>query len=231
VSTANVFGPGSKENPGSESAPFTLGHYKSGYINSKYMAQEYVLKNVNEYNLNAVVVNPTFIIGPYDSKPSSGKMILHGLKHGIQWYPSGGKNFVNVHDVAQGIIRALEIGRNGQCYLLAGENLTYREFFSQLNQVSGRKPIQIKVPKVLIRFAGEIADVWSNLIRQPLAFNKSNAQLLCLDNYYTDKKAAQEFGLQTTPVKSGIEEALTWFRKENYISEDNYSTQGTSFDL
>ncbi len=231
VSTANVFGPGSKENPGSESSPFTLGHYKSGYINSKYMAQQYVLKNVVEYNLNAVVVNPTFIIGPYDSKPSSGKMILHGLNHGIQWYPSGGKNFVHVQDVAQGIIRALHMGRNGHCYLLTGENLTYQEFFSQLNQVSGRKPFQIRVPKALIRAAGGVSDVWSTLMNQPLAFNKTNAQLLCLDNYYTGEKAAQEFSLQTTPVKKGIEEAVSWFRKENYISEDNYSTHGTSFDL
>ena len=63
VSTANAFGPGTKENPGTESSPFSLHHYHSGYINSKYMAQQHVLHTVEKQNLDAVVVNPTFIIG------------------------------------------------------------------------------------------------------------------------------------------------------------------------
>ena len=108
VSTAHAFGPGSKENPGTELSPFTLGRYKSGYINSKYMAQQYVLQHVATHQLDAVVVNPNFIIGPYDAKPSSGKIILLGLGRGVQWCPPGGKNFVHACDVARGILLCFE---------------------------------------------------------------------------------------------------------------------------
>lgn len=231
VSTANAFGPGSKDNPGSESSPFTLRHYHSGYVNSKYMAQQHVLQNVKKNDLNAVVVNPTFIIGSYDSKPSSGKIILYGLRQGIQWCPSGGKNFVHVRDVAQGIHRAMTLGKNGECYLLAGENLTYKEFFLQLNRIAGRRRLIIPVPKMAIHLAGAVGEAWNRVMNQKLTFNKTNAHLLTLDNYYTGEKAIQEFNLEPTPIKYAIEEALTWFKSETYISDDNYSTHGTNFDL
>ncbi len=231
VSTANAFGPGSKENPGNELSPFSLAQYNSGYINSKHRAQQRVLESVENHNLNAVIVNPTFIIGPYDVKPSSGQILLYGLRRGIQWCPPGGKNFVHVQHVTRGIHRALKLGRKGQCYLLAGENLTYKEFFSLLNRLTGRRPLSFILPKTLVRTAGSIANAWSKLSGHDMAFNKTNAQLLCLDNYYTGDKAKHEFRLDATPIKVAIEEALHWFKKENYISEDLYFTQGTNLDL
>jgi dihydroflavonol-4-reductase len=231
VSTANAFGPGSKENPGTESSPFTLGQYGSGYISSKYMAQQYVLNAVAHSRLDAVVINPTFMIGAYDAKPSSGKLILHALKRGIQWCPSGGKNFVHVQDVAEGIKRALTEATAGQCYLLAGENLTYGEFFSMLNEIAGRSPVHVNVPKNIIRLAGTIGQALGTLSGKQLALNKTNARLITLDNYYSGEKAQHELKLKTTPIKKAIEDAVAWFRTQHYLSDDNYSTHGISFDL
>ena len=231
VSTANTFGPGSKENPGTELSPFTLGHYNSGYINSKYMAQQYVLQQVVTHQLDAVVVNPNFIIGPYDAKPSSGKIVLFGLKRGLQWCPPGGRNFIHARDVARGIHSALKVGRKGQCYLLGGENLTYHEFFSLLNLITGRKRRLIVVPKEIVHAAGALASTWSRLTHRTFPFNKANAYLLTLDNYYSNEKARIELNHKITPIQDAIEQALAWFKKENYITPDYYSTHGTSFDL
>jgi dihydroflavonol-4-reductase len=231
VSTANTFRPGTKERPGTELSDFSLGHYHSGYINSKQMAQQCVLEAVKNQGLNATVVNPTFIVGPYDVKPSSGKLMLFGLRRGIQWCPEGGKNFVYAGDVAKGIYQALLTGRSGECYLLAGKNLTYKEFFTLLNETTGRRPIQLKPPKNLIRAAGSVVDLWSRVSRRKFAFTKENAELLTLDNYYDGTKASQELKLSTTPIKEAIKEALDWFKKENYVSKDNYSIHGTNLDL
>jgi dihydroflavonol-4-reductase len=231
VSAGNVFGPGSKENPGTELSSFTLGSYDSGYINSKHLAQQHVLDAVKNKGLNAVIINPTFIIGPYDVKPSSGKIILYGLKHGVQWYPPGGKNFVYVGDVCQGILGALNFGRKGDCYLIAGENLTYKEFFSELNKIAGRNRVQIAVPAILLSTIGAVVEAWNKITGQTNAFNKTNSRLATIDNYYSAEKAIRELNITPTPVKRAIEEALEWFKKENYITDDNYSTHGTSFDL
>ena len=181
VSTAHAFGPGSKENPGTELSPFTLGRYNSGYIDSKYMAQQYVLQQVATHQLDAVVVNPNFIIGPYDAKPSSGKIILFGFK---AWIFNGarraGKILFMREMSRRGIHSALKVGRKGQCYLLGGENLTYHEFFSQLNLISGRKRRLIVLPKGIVHAAGAIAGTWSRLTHQTFPFNKANAYLLTL---------------------------------------------------
>lgn len=230
VSTANAFDPGPKENPGTELSPFTLDRYNSGYINSKHMAQQYVLQQVAANNLDAVVVNPNFIIGPYDTKPSSGKIIFFALNWGRRWCPPGGKNFVHVRDVTKGIHSALKVGRKGQCYLLGGENLTYQDFFSLVNTIAGRNGKPAVVPKGIIHAVGSIAETWNRLTGQSLPFNKTNAHLLTLENYYSSEKARVELKLETTSVRLAIEEALAWFMKESYINQD-YSTQGTSLDL
>lgn len=231
VSTAAVFGAGPKQNPGTEQSPFALGEFRSGYIDTKVMAQDHILNSVSTRGLNAVVVNPTFMIGPYDVKPSSGKIILHGLSRGIQWCPKGGKNFVDVRDVAQGIFRALSGGKIGECYLIAGENLTYKEFFLRLNTLAGRTRVQVVLPRPIFRAAGAVIDTWNQITGEKKPFTKSNAGILTLDNYYSGEKAIRELNIKPSPVDDAISDALEWFRKENYVSEDNYSIHGTNFDL
>ncbi len=231
ISTAAAFGPGTKTNPGTERSAFALHQYKSGYVDSKLMAQEYVLKAAERHHLNAVVINPTFMIGPYDIKPSSGRIILEGLKRGIQWCPTGGKNFVHVRDVCQAIVRALAAEKTGECYLIAGENLTYKQFFSKLNEITGRHRVQLALPKIILHAAGTVVDVWNNVSGQKQPFTKGNARILTLDNYYSGEKAIRELNISTAAVKDAIADAVEWFRKENYVTDDYYSTHGTNFDL
>ncbi|MEC5143906.1 NAD-dependent epimerase/dehydratase family protein [Chitinophaga sp. 212800010-3] len=213
VSTANTIGPGNKNNPGNELNGFTLFNANSGYINSKYLAQQYVLEQVVARQLPAVVVNPTFMIGPQDVKPSSGKLILYGLKHRLLFYPPGGKNFVHIRDVCKGIISAITNGKAGDCYLLAGHNLSYGEFFRLLRKISGKKQLQIKIPAFILRAAGlfgSIPGISSKL-------NYTTAYLLCLDNYYSGKKSERDLQVRYTPVEAAVSGAFNWFKENNYF--------------
>ena len=83
--------------------------------------------------IEVVVVNPSFMIGAFDSKPSSGKIILLGLNKRFILCPPGGKNFVCVRDVSKGILAALKEGTNGEAYLLANSNMPYIHFFKLLH--------------------------------------------------------------------------------------------------
>lgn len=213
VSTANTIGPGSKNNPGNELNGFTLFNANSGYINSKYLAQQYVLEQVAARKLPGIVVNPTFMIGPNDVKPSSGQLILYGLQHRLLFYPPGGKNFVHIRDVCQGIIRAIERGRTGDCYLLAGQNLSYGEFFRLLKRISGKRQLMVKIPAFVLKAAGIIG----SLAGTGSKLNYSTAYMLCLDNYYTGKKSERELQLRYTPVEAAISGALDWFKENNYF--------------
>lgn len=216
VSTANTIGPGSIDKPASELGAFTLQHLNSGYINSKYVAQQYVLEQVEREKLPAVIVNPTFMIGPYDVKPSSGQIILHGINKRLLFYPPGGKNFVHIQDVCTGIRGALEMGKPGDCYLLAGENLSYREFFSMLSRAEGQNPVMVRIPPFALKSLGMAGSFLGKLTGSTKKLNYASAQLLCLQNYYSGKKSERELQVRYTPVDKAIDSALRWFRENGY---------------
>lgn len=216
VSTANAFGYGTKSDPGNENMPAKYPFTSSGYALSKTMAQELVIEYAKIGKLDTVVVNPTFIIGPYDARPSSGRIItmMHNKK--IVPVPPGGKNFVHVADVAEGICNAIDRGRSGSCYLLANENLTYGEFYAKLAKATGRSVYQLKLRPQLLHAMGTIGSLAvKSGFRSNL--NLVNARILCIGNYYSSAKAVVELGLPQTPVDKAITDAMEWFIRSGYI--------------
>ena len=211
VSTADTLGFGSKEQPGDEWSEYGLYKFDSGYANSKYLAQQYVLEQAALNVFPAIVVNPSFLIGPFDQKPSTGKIILRGLGSGMQFCPPGGKSFISVKDAAYAIGQALTKGEIGECYLLGGENLSFGEFFQVLNDVTGHRGIQITIPGWLLRGLGYTAGAFSWLSNGNGDFNAVNARLLCQGYYYNCDKARRELDLPQTPIREAIREAVEWF--------------------
>ena len=222
VSSANSFGPGTKAMPGDETSPFTDAQYQSGYMRSKYESQQLVLDFAKKHQFPAIVVNPTFMLGGYDTKPSSGQMLLMAQGKQIMPSPPGGKNFIHVKDAAIGIVRAIQKGNPGECYLLANENLTYHEFFSKMKNVCGFPKQLISLPKQLILTAGQAGSFYEKITGKPAKLNKTNARLLITNNYYSSEKAIRELQLPQTPVEQAIEDALEWFARHDYFNrKDN----------
>ena len=216
VSTANCFTNGALENPGHEESVFMTWLTESNYAYSKFLAQTEVLREVKDHAFPAIIVNPTFMLGAYDSKPSSGKLLLYAVKNRILFYPSGGKSFVDVEKVAKSISYSLNHGLNGQCYLLAGENMTYRQFFKRIGKVTGKKKILIPIPRKVLLGIGQFVNLLQRYFSISLPLNTVNAKLLCLDNYYSNHKAKQSLALDKMEIDSSINAALTWFKQNNY---------------
>lgn len=216
ISTANTLAPGSKARPGTELNAFGLHHINSGYINSKYVALQYIQEQVQLKGLPAIIVSPTFMIGRYDVKPSSGQMVLHGLKKGVMAYPSGGKNFVHVEDVCAGIVKAIEKGTIGEHYLLAGHNLSYKEFFRLTDRHAGRSRTKLQIPGSLLRALGRVGSLMQTLSGSAVKLNYASAYMLSLDNYYSGKKAERELGIEYKPIHLAVADAVAWFRDTKY---------------
>lgn len=208
VSTANTLGFGNTAFLGSEKAPQIYPFTHSLYAQSKLEAEEYLLKNSK--NTDVIIVNPTFMIGAYDSKPSSGKIIFWVWKKKLIFYPKGGKNFVHVEDAANGVVNAVEKGKNGEKYLLANENLNYREFFKKVNRITRQNPIMIPIPNKLLSFLGLIGDVLRKFkIKTDLS--SSNMKALQISNYYSNQKSIEELGVQYQPIDKAIKDAVQYF--------------------
>ncbi len=210
VSSANTLGFGNTNFWGTEEAPQLYPFTHSLYAQSKLQAEEYLLRH--RRNTEVVIVNPTFMIGAYDTKPSSGKIIFWAWKKKLIFYPKGGKNFVHVEDVAIGIVNAIEKGRNGEKYLLANENMNYRDFFKKINRITHQKPIMMPIPNIILNLLGWVGDGLRKL-KIKTSLSTANMKALQVCNYYNNRKSVKELEVQYQPVDKAIEDAVQYFIK------------------
>jgi dihydroflavonol-4-reductase len=216
VSTANTLGYGSKEFPGNEDIPMKYPFSKSHYARSKLAAQEILFRKLSGSATEFSITNPTFMLGPYDEKISSNIIILRAYGKKLVFIPPGGKNFIHVKDAATGICNSIDKGVNGECYVLAHENLTYREFYSLMIKVTGQKTWLFTIPGFLLLVTGLIGNILRLAgIRTPISL--TNMKILCKGNYYTPYKAVNTLKLPQTPVVKAIDDALSWFRSEGKL--------------
>ncbi|MGK6351544.1 NAD-dependent epimerase/dehydratase family protein [Parapedobacter sp. DT-150] len=214
VSTANTCGYGSLDQLGDETTPMKSPFKQAWYAKSKREGENRILAARGQ--IDVTVVNPTFMLGPYDGKPSSGAIIRLGYGKRLVFHPPGGKNFVNVADAALGVVNALEQGKNGEVYLLAGENLSYREFFRKLAQQTGSRPVLIALPKALLLPLGYLGDLL-RAVGIKTALSATNMKILCVQNYYTNHKAQRELGVTFHPIDQGIASAVDWFKAHQML--------------
>jgi dihydroflavonol-4-reductase len=217
VSSCCVFGGGSMENPGTELSEFTGFRFNSGYINSKYLAQQWILSEVEKTQFPVVIVNPTLMIGPYDGRPSSGEIILRILRSQLQLCPDAGKNFIDVRDAAVGTCNALTMGSPGECYLLASENISFAGFFAKVNRIYGKDGVRIIVPGGVLKSAGLLGNAFQAITHHEIALNLVNTRQLATESYFSAKKAVRVLGLPQRPVDDAIRSAINWFIRNGYL--------------
>lgn len=215
ISTANIFAYGSLEHPGDESGESVPPFSESGYVLSKLAVQE-CLKEYNKY-VETITLCPTFMLGPYDSKPSSGRIILMGYRRKFMFYPPGGKNFVAVQDVARCAVSALTKGVPGMAYIIGGENMSYKDFFRLVSERTDNKCLMFKIPECMLKAIGSLGSFIENKFNIPNEFNAANMEMLCIGNYYGSDRAAKELGFSCRPVSEAVDEAIGWFQKEKII--------------
>lgn len=212
VSTANTLAHGSKDEPGDEEKEFKPPFNASKYAISKKITENYLLRSRSE--METVIVHPTFIIGPGNRLSGSGRMIHYGWGKKFIFCPTGGKNFVHVDDVAQGIVNCIAKAQNRQKYLLAGENLDYKTFFKLLASFGNTHPIIITIPSFLLMLAGIVGEILKMLnIRTDMSI--VNMKILCIKNYYSNTKSVRELGMQYRTIKQALADSLLHF---NYIN-------------
>ena len=220
VSTANALGFGTKEHPGDENTPPQFKQYGLGYMETKHLAQQMLLRAVQKDGFPGLVVNPTFMIGPHDHKPSSGRMVLAVYQGKVPGYPVGGKNYVYVGDAATAIVNAIDKGRVGECYILGHENLTYREAFTKISQVVGVAPPRLPIPPSLTKAFGLMGSLYGAVSGQAPKVTYKMAQVSCDGHYFTAAKAVRELEMPQTPIDIAVQECFEWFKKNGYLEKE-----------
>lgn len=216
VSTANTVGYGSPEKPADENCEIEYPFTKSFYAQSKVEAEKLFLEASKKPDRHVIIINPTFMIGAYDTKPSSGKLMLLGYRKRWMFAPSGGKNFVAVTDVATAVCNALTMGRNGERYLAAGVNLSFAEFYKMQSRVGGYYQNLFIIPAGLLEMFGKAGD-FIRLLNVRTEICSRNLNQLTIREYYSNKKALNELQMPQKPLETAIQEAIDWFIEHGKI--------------
>jgi dihydroflavonol-4-reductase len=219
VGTANSFAPGSIHHPGNEEGAFTGFRYGLDYIDSKYEAQQQVLAAVQKRSLRALVVNPAFMIGPYDTKPSSGALLLALVQGRIPGYAPGSKSYIPVKDAAVAIANAIILGRIGQCYILSNISMRHKEALKMMAETMGVTPPQWALPASLVKLCGTLASWKGRFSGKVPGLTRELAMISCGDHCYSGDKARKELLLPCSDFRSAIAECFEWFRQHNYIQK------------
>jgi dihydroflavonol-4-reductase len=195
-----------------ESQPFDPACVLGEYARSKAQASLEVLKGVKR-GLDAVLVCPTGVIGPNDYYGSEmGQLIQRFLSRKLPAYVDGAYDFVDVRDVANGIILAGEKGTRGETYILSGEQVTVRGLLSTLERVSGVKAPSFKAPGWLAKLAGMLASPFYARSRRKPLFTAYSIDVLHSNSLVHCDKARRALGYTSRPVTESVADAVTWFR-------------------
>lgn len=203
---------------GEESTPVRVEEMTGAYKQSKYLAEESVMRLASQ-GFPAIIVNPTAPVGERDAKPTpTGRMILDFLRGNMPAYIDTGLNVVDVADVARGHLLAYEHGVPGERYILGAENLTMREILEIVAEESGLKAPGLKLPYALaMGFA--VLDTGFSAIsgrepRAPLDAVKMARKKM----FVTCQKAERDLGYNPGPARQGLAKAVRWYRENGYCA-------------
>ncbi len=205
-----------KKGEGNEDTPVALSDMVGAYKRSKYLAEQAALEAARG-GLPVVIVNPTAPVGDHDFKPTpTGKIILDFLKAGMPAFIDTGLNLVDVRDVADGQLLALERGKVGERYILGCENLTLAEILRRLAAVSGLRAPTVRLPYGVAFAAGVVTTAWARVTgKEPLA-PLDAVRMAKKKMYVTHDKAKRELGYAPGLVEGALGRAVKWFRANGY---------------
>ncbi len=186
-----------------------------GYVRSKVAAEEVILEQV-ERGLHATIVNPGFMFGPWDWKPTSGRMLLEVGQRFVPFAPSGGCSVCDVRDVASGILAALDCGQPGRRYILGGENLSYFDLWSIIAKVANKRRPWMRADPRMRWIAGTYGNLRAKFSGRESDINSAAIAMSSVSHFYRSDRAHHELGYHSRPIEESLRDAWSWFQEHGY---------------
>ncbi|MCU0710500.1 MAG: NAD-dependent epimerase/dehydratase family protein [Pirellula sp.] len=187
----------------------------SSYVVSKQAAQR-VCDEAIERGDDCFAVYPGFMLGPYDWQLSSGKMIL-ALQKFRPWAPAGGCSVCDPRDVASAILKIAVDGAPARHYILAGENITYLELWTQIaKQLSTRPPV-IAMRKPARVIGKLLADISNACRKTESEFNSAAIEMAQQFHHYDSSRAHRDLQYASRSYLESLTDAVQWLREQGKL--------------
>lgn len=205
-------------------SPFdeTRAHKQQGsyaYDYSKARGEQLLFETTKNSETQAVVVRPSLIIGPYDFKPSEiGKALLDFYRGKIPALTAGGYNYIDVRDVANSIIAALEKGRNGEIYHLTGNYYTVKDLAETVKKVTGKKVPEMVLPFWILKMSLPFIRLQSKMTgAAPIFTGEALDALKYGHKNMVSTKAQKELGHSFRVLEESVADYYEWMKTRNVI--------------
>lgn len=215
VHTSSIAAYGQQRGRIDESAEQQGGRSWLNYQRSKFLAEQEVRAGIAR-GLDAVILNPTNIVGPYDSRGWARviKLVHAGRLPGV---PSGEASFCHAREVAKAHLAAAERGRSGENYLLGGADASYLEMVRTVGEVVGRPVPSRPTPAVVLKAMARLSH-WASLAsgREP-TLTPEIAALVTRRLFCDCGKAEAELGFEPVPLRPMFEDSYRWLVEEGLL--------------
>jgi len=214
VGTVDTLAVGTRDSPADESTPLDNAGGKTpcSYVLSKRAGVDVVLSAVKQ-GLRAVIVHPGFMLGPWDWKPSSGRMMLEVGRSWKPIAPSGGCSLCDSRDVAAATIYAIEADVDqGRQYILGGENVSYFDLWTEMARRMGTRQPIIPAGPAQEWIAGVAGDLWS-VVAGEGDLNSAGVKMSGLFHCYDSSRARAELRYENRPSTESLDASADWIQK------------------
>lgn len=217
VSSVHAIPEGEKGSLITEPASFDGGQVVGDYAKSKATTSEYMKKQARE-GVPIVLVHPSGIIGPFDEGHGHLTMMIEDYLNGqLTSRVKGAYDFVDVRDVARGVLGAALKGRSGESYILSGHLVDLKVFFDLLRKLSGRTRMINVLPTWFAHISAPLAEFYYRLRRRPPIYSKYSLYTISSNAYFSSAKAESELGYQKTSFEDTIKATVKWLSDSGKI--------------
>ena len=183
----------------------------SSYAVSKYGAEREVWRGIEE-GLNAVIINPSIILGPGEINSGSGKLIATIL-NGLKFYTSGVNGYVDVRDVVRTMIMLADSSISGERFVVSAENILYKDLFEMISGKLGKSPPKYNASRWIGEIAWRFEHIKGKLTGSKPLITRETANTAANIYVYSNKKIINQLNFQFTPIQQSINEACDYYLK------------------
>ena len=198
-----------------ETAPHLGRGSAVNYMHTKTLAEEEVQKAVG-LGLDAVILNPANIVGPYDQS-NWARLFRLVAEDRLPGIPPGEAPFCHVAEVAKAHVAAFAHGRTGENYILGGTQATYVQAFQVVGKLLGRKVADRPIPAPALRLVGWLSDLGSQVTHREPDMTPEMAQMLSLTLRCRSDKAARELEYKSVPLETMFADCYQWLKAEGLV--------------
>lgn len=197
-----------------ETVDFDPNRVEGLYAKTKAEAAKYVMDAVKTKNLNACIIHPSGIIGPNDYGNSHLTELVKEVASGKLFAcVKGGYDFVDVRDVADGVINACNKNTKGECYILSNKYITIKELSDIICDCVERKKINIVLPIWIAKIFALFFEIYYNLKKQTPLFTKYSLYTLSSNANFSNKKAKEELNFKNRDMIDTIKDTIKWINQ------------------